>query len=77
MTDADIAIYDKAFFKQDKDKDGFISPQGSDGWVEFQAILIVQNSASRPQVQKPCRSWWGVLSPSPIVCLRKETKLWS
>ncbi|CAM9344248.1 unnamed protein product [Ectocarpus fasciculatus] len=27
MTDADIAIYDKAFFKQDKDKDGFISPQ--------------------------------------------------
>ncbi|CAN0525264.1 unnamed protein product, partial [Ectocarpus sp. 12 AP-2014] len=27
MTDADIAIYDKAFLNQDKDKDGFISPQ--------------------------------------------------
>lgn len=32
MTDADIAIYDKAFSKQDKDKDGFISPHG-DGCV--------------------------------------------
>lgn len=28
MTDADIAIYDAAFTKQDKDKDGFISPAG-------------------------------------------------
>eukprot|EP00903_Cladosiphon_okamuranus_P006843 g6665.t1 len=27
MTDADIAVYDKAFIKQDKDKDGFISLQ--------------------------------------------------
>lgn len=28
MTDVDIAIYDAAFIKQDKDKDGFISPDG-------------------------------------------------
>lgn len=28
MTDADIVVYDKAFVKQDKDKDGFISLHG-------------------------------------------------
>lgn len=28
MTDADIAVYDAAFAKQDKDGDGFISPKG-------------------------------------------------
>lgn len=28
MTDADIAVYDKAFIKQDKDKDGFITLRG-------------------------------------------------
>lgn len=28
MTDADIAIYDAAFIKQDEDKDGFITPAG-------------------------------------------------
>lgn len=28
MTDGDIAIYDKAFVKLDKDKDGFISLPG-------------------------------------------------
>ena len=28
MADADIAVYDRAFVKQDKDKDGFISLRG-------------------------------------------------
>lgn len=28
MADADIAVYDKAFVKQDKDNDGFISIHG-------------------------------------------------
>lgn len=28
MTDADIAVYDKAFVKLDKDKDGFIALHG-------------------------------------------------
>lgn len=28
MTDADIAVYDEAFTKQDKDKDGFITLGG-------------------------------------------------
>ena len=34
MSEADLAVYDAAFVKLDKDKDGFISPQGkrdSDG----------------------------------------------
>ena len=29
MTDADIAVYDKAFVKLDKDKDGYISLHGT------------------------------------------------
>lgn len=29
MTAADVAIYDAAFDKQDRDKDGFVSPSGA------------------------------------------------
>ena len=28
MTEADLAVYDAAFLKLDKDKDGFVSPHG-------------------------------------------------
>lgn len=34
MTDADVAVYDKAFMKQDKDKDGFISLRGTRVLIE-------------------------------------------
>lgn len=38
MTDADIAIYDKAFAKQDKDKDGFVSLDGQCCWASIPSL---------------------------------------
>lgn len=39
MTDTDIAVYDKAFVKLDKDKDGFISLHGQ--YVVHQAHHVL------------------------------------
>lgn len=39
MTDADIAVYDKAFVKLDKDKDGFISSHGQFVVKQYHPVL--------------------------------------
>lgn len=50
MTDADIAVYDKAFMKQDKDKDGFISLRGK--------RVLLEDSA--PNFGSSCIFWRGM-----------------